>query len=181
MSEFPLFRPAEAKAEREKRTRSRDLVKPQAPEETEPGADKPGTGKKRKHKAPAHAASSESQQDEVESRDTIKQPDASKAIGRKTLKRKNNAFKPPKEDESEDEELESPRKKPKLKTKAAKIDKETGPTRRSNRAKDMYKPPEVEEDNEEEAYDEPSSSARGKRKKKAAGETKVSKKTKTKK
>ena len=181
MSEFPLFRPAEAKAEREKRNRSRDVVTPQAPEETGEGAEKPDTGKKRKQKAPAHAAPSESQQDEVESRDTIKHPEASKATGRKTLNRNNDAFKPTKDDESEDEEPESPRKKPKLKTKAAKLDKETGPTRRSNRAKGMYKPPEEEEDNEEEAYDEPSSSARGKRKKKAAGETTVSKKTKAKK
>ena len=184
MSEFFLFTPAEAKTEREKRNKSRHVVTPQAREGTGGGAEVPDTGKMRKPKPSAKPAQSESQQDEAENANTSKQPGASKATGRKILKRKNDTFKPSKEDRSEDEELESLRKKPKLKAKAAKRNEETAPTRRSTRGKDNYQPPKEEDDDEEdeEEYDEPSSSAKGgKRKKKAAAVTTVSKKAMTKK
>ncbi len=142
-------------------------------------------GKKGKQKASAKLASLESQQDELGDTDTVEQhtveqPKASKAISRKTLKRKDDTFRPSNEDESENEKIESPRTKPKLKTKAAKIDKKIEPTRKSTRGKDIYQPPREEE---EEADDEPSTSVKGgKRKKRAAAEeTRITKKAKTKK
>ncbi len=173
-----LFSPAEAKAERKKLNSSRNAVKPQAQEGPKEGVI--SKGKKGKGKALAKAASLESQQDELGDTDTVEQAKASKAINRKTLKRKNDTFQPSNEDESEDEEIESPRKKPKLKTKAAKIDRKIEPTRKSTRGKDIYHPPREEE---EEADDEPSTSVKGgKRKKRAAAEeTRVTKKAKTKK
>ena len=175
-----LFSPAEAKAERKKPNSSRNAVKPQAQEGPKEGVI--SKGKKGKGKALAKAASLESQQDELGDTDTVEQAKASKATNRKTLKRKNDTFQPSNEDESEDEEIESPRKKPKLKTKAAKIDRKTEPTRKSTRGKDIYQPPRDEEE-EEEADDEPSTSVKGgKRKKRAAAEeTRVTKKAKTKK
>ncbi len=144
----------------------------------------PNTEGKRKKKASAKAAPLESQQDEAEDTSTVQRPGASKSTGRKTPKRKLDRFKPPKEDES-DEEPESPRKKPKLKAKAAKTNKEEyAPTRRSTRSKDVHEPPvqqnDLGEDGEE--VDEPSSSAKGgKRKKRAAAVATSSKKAKTKK
>lgn len=183
VSEFILLTPAEAKAEREKRNNSRDVVRPQAQKGMEEEAF--NTGKKRKQKASAKAGPSESQQDEAEDTNTAQQPEASKATGRKTRKHKIDTFKPPREDES-DEDLESPKKKPKLKAKAAKVDKtETAPTRRSARSKGVYEPPDDKEEEgkgQEEADDKPSSSAKGgKRKKRAAAVTTASKKAKTKK
>lgn len=184
MSEFLLLKPAEAKAEREKRNQGRDIATPQAREGTNQGAEVPVKGRKGKQKASAEAARSESQQDEAENANTGKQPGASKATGRKALKRNYDTFKPSKEDESEDEELESLRKRPKLKAKAAKKDEVTAPTRRSTRAKDIYHPSkeEGEDEDDEEENNEPSSSGNGrKRKRTAAAVTTPSKKVKTKK
>lgn len=179
--------PAGAKAERENQNDSRDVVRPQAQEGTEEEAEVPSTQKKKKQKASAKAATSESQPDEAENANIVQQPEASKATGRKTSKRNYDAFKPPREDES-DEEVESPKKKPKVTAKAVKADvKETAPTRKSARVasgKDVDNPPEGENEEKEgeKAYDEPSSSARGgKRKKKAGAVTTGSKKAKTKK
>lgn len=182
MSEFLLLTPTEAKAEREKRNNSHDVVRPQAQHGVEEEAEVPNTGKKRKQKASAEAGPSESQQDEVRDANTAQQPETSKATGRKTPKHKIDTFKPPREDES-DEDLESPKKKPKLKAKAAKVDKkETAPTRRSTRGKGIYEPDEKEDEEGKETDDEPSSSAKGgKRKKRAAAVTTASKKAKTKK
>ena len=139
-------------------------------------------GQKRKQKATAQAASRQSQQEDAGDTNTIKQPTASKTAGRKALKRKNDTFKPPMEDDTEDEIPESPKKKPKLKANAAKAGNETAPTRRSTRNKDIYVPPEEEEEEEEQQEeDKPSSSAKGgKRKRKAAAVTTASKKAKTK-
>ncbi len=145
----------------------------------------PNTEGKRKKKPSAKAAPLESQQDEAEDTSTVQRPGASESTGRKTPKRKLDKFKPPKEDES-DEELESPRKKPKLKAKAAKTNKEEyAPTRRSTRSKDVQEPPvqqKYQGEDGEEADDEPSSSAKGgKRKKRAAAVATSPKKAKTKK
>lgn len=176
--------PAEAKAERENQNDSRDVVRPAAQGGTEEEAEVPNTRRKKKQKA----TTPESQPDEAEDANKVQQPEASKATSRKTSKRNFDIFKPPKEDES-DEDIESPKKKPKVKAKAAKASvKETAPTRKSARValgKDVNEPPEdgdeEEEGEGEEAYDEPSSSAKGgKRKKKAATVTTVSKKAKTK-
>ncbi len=179
-----LFSPAEAKAERENRKNGRDAVKPQAQEGPKEGVV--SKVEKGKQKASAKFASLERHQDELRDTGPVEQPKASKATSRKTLKRKNDIFQPSNEDESEDEEIELPRKKPKLKTKAAKIDKEVAPTRKSTRIKDIYQPPREEDDDEkevDEADDEPSTSVKGgKRKKRAAAEeTRVTKKAKTKK
>lgn len=184
MSEFLLLKPAEAKAEREKRNQSRDFATPQAPEGTSEGVEVPVKERKRKQKASAEPARSETQQDEAENANTGKQPGVSKATGRKALKRNYDTFNPSKEDESGDEEVESLRKRPKLKAKAAKKDEGTAPTRRSTRSKDIYQPSkdEGEDDDDEEEKNEPSSSGNGrKRKKTAAAATTVSKKAKTKK
>lgn len=184
MSEFLLLKPAEAKAEREKRNQSRDVATPQAREGTNEGAEVPVKGRKGKQKASAEPARSERQQDETANADTGKQPGPSKATGRKALKRDYDTFKPSKEDESEDEELESLRKRPKLKAKSARKDEGTAPTRRSTRGKDIYHPSEEEgeDENDEGENHEPSSSGNGrKRKKTAAAVTTVSKKMKTKK
>ncbi|CAD6579170.1 MAG: hypothetical protein ASARMPRED_008980 [Alectoria sarmentosa] len=185
VSEVLLFTPTEAKARREKRSNSGVMVRPQTQQGTEEEVEMPNTGKKRKKKASARAAPSESQQDEGEDAKTAEQPEASKASGHKRPKHKIDTFKPPREDES-DEDIESPKKKPKLKAKAVKADmKETTPTRRSTRGKDVYEPPDEEgEDGEdgEEAENEPSASAKGgKRKKRAAAVATASKKSKTKK
>lgn len=185
MSEYALFTPAEAKAEREKRNKSSDDVTPPAQERTDEEVRLPDTKKRGKQKTSVKAAPSESQQDETENANANakNQPEARKPSGRKTLKRKIDAFKPSKEDESEDEEPKSPEKKPRLKAKAAKKDTDTAPTRRSTRNQDVYQPSkEDEDDEEEETHDEPSSSAKGgQRKRKAAAVTSVSKKAKTKK
>ena len=183
MSEYALFTPVEAKAEREKRNKSRDDVTPPAQERTHEEVKLLDTKKGGKQKTSAKAAPSESQQDEAENANAKHQPEARKPTGRKTLKRKNDAFKPSKEDESEDEEPKSPKKTPKLKAKAAKKDPDTAPTRRSTRNQDVYQPSKEDEDDEEkEAHDEPLSSAKGgQRKRKAAAVTSVSKKAKTKK
>ena len=181
MSEYALFTPAEAKAEREKRNKSREVTPP-AQERTDKEVRLPDTKRRGREKVSVRATPSESEQDEAGNANGKHQPDARKPIGRKTLKRKNEAFKPSREDESEDEEPKSPKKKPKLKAKAAKTDTETAPTRRSARRQDIYQPSKEDEDDEEEAYDEPSSSARGgQRKRKAAAVTSVSKKAKRKK
>ena len=140
----------------------------------------PNTEKKRKHIASAIAGPSESQQDDAEDTNTAQQAEASKATGRKKPKRKIDTFKPPREDES-DEDVESPKKKPKLKAKAAKVGEAetTAPTRRSARRKGIYEPPKEKEDEDKEggeADDEPSLSAKGgKRKKRAAAVTKKAK------
>ena len=187
MSEFLNFTLAEAKAERENRKNSGGVIRLQSSKAVEEQAEVPNMGKKRKQKASAEAASRQSQQDAEDAEDeedtnTIKQPTASKTTGRKALKRKNDTFKPPKEDDTEDEMPESPKKKPKLKANAAKPGKETAPTRRSTRNKDVYVPPEEEEEDEQQGEDKPSSSAKGgKRKRKAAAVTTASKKAKTKK
>ena len=182
MSEFLFFQPSEAKAERERRSENRNVVAPLGHERTDEGVGAPSTGKTRKQKASAKAAQLESNQDEAEDAHTNPQPETRESTGRKPLKRKNDTFKPSKEDESEDEEPELPRKKAKLKAKAANKDKEVAPRTRS-RNRDIYRPPtEEEDDDEEEAHDEPSLSARGgKRKKRATAATTVSKKAKTKK
>ena len=187
MSEFLFFKPSEAKAERERRSENRNVVAPQGHERTDEGVGAPSTGKTRKQKASAKAAQLESNQDKAEDAHTSPQPETRESTGRKPLKRKNDTFKPSKEDESEDEEPELPRKKAKLKAKAANKDKEVAPRTRSTRNRDIYRPPTEEEDDEEEeeeeeAHDEPSLSARGgKRKKRATAATTVSKKAKTKK
>lgn len=174
--------PAEAKGEREKRNDSLDIVRLQTQEGTEEETEVPDTRRKKQEKA----ATSESQPDEAGDADTVQQPEASKATGRKTSKRKFDTFKPVKEDES-DGDIGSPKKKPKVKAKPSKASvKETTPTRKSARVasgKDVSEAPEHgnEEEVEEAAHDEPSSSAqRGKRKRKAATVTAASKKAKTK-
>ena len=183
MSEYALFTPAEAKAEREKRNENRSVVTPPAHEEADEEVGLPDTKKRGNQKASAQAAPLESQQDEAEDAIANNQLEASKPNSRKTLKRKKDTYKPPKEDESEEEEPKSPKKKPKLKAKAAKKDTETAPTRRSTRSQDVYQPSKEDEseDEEEAGHDEPSSSAKGgQRKRKAAAVTSVSKKAKTK-
>ena len=182
MAEYALYTPAEAKAEREKRNESRDDVTPPAQERTDEEARLPDTKKRGKQKTLAKAVPSESQQDEAKDANAKDPPEDREPIGRKKLKRKNDAFKPSKEDESEDEEPKPPKKKPKLQAKATKKDTEAAPTRRSTRSQDVYQPSKEDEDDEEgEAHDEPSSSAKGgQRKRKAAPVTSVSKKAKTK-
>lgn len=143
----------------------------------------PSKGKKRKKEASARFVPSESQQDEAEDANTAAQPEASKATGRKKAKHKIDTFKPPMEDES-DEDLESPRKKPRLKAKGAKADnKEIEPTRKSTRGRGKaVNEPAEEEENEDADGEEADSLAKGgKRKKSAAAVTKASKKAKTKK
>ena len=182
MSEFLSLTLAEAKAERETRKNSGGVVRPQPSKAVEEEAEVPNTGKKRKQKASAPAASSQSQQDDAEDTNTIKQSTAGKTTGREALKRKNDVFMPPKEDDTEDEILESPKKKPKLKASEAQTGRETAPTRRSTRNKDVYIPPQEEEDEEQDADDQPSSFTKGgKRKRKTAAVTTVSKKAKIKK
>ena len=182
VSEFLLYTPAEAKTERESRKDQQDFVKLQAKKEQE-GAQTSDTGKKRKQKISSETIPVESQPDIAGETSTSQQPESSKAASRKNVKRRNDTFKPPKEDESEDEEDEPTRKKPKLKGKATVIDQKTAPTRRSTRGKDIYQPPDEEEDEEkgaEKVYDKPSSSRKGgKKMKKAAASNSISKKAKT--
>ena len=180
ISEILLITPLEAKVEREKRAQSHDVVRPQIHEGTEE-VEAPDSGKRRKRKALSRAAPAKSKQDEVESANTAPGPEAGKAKSCKTPKRKLDVFKPSREDEPED--LESPKKKPKLKAKAAKAnEKVTEHTRRSTRGKDIYVPPEEEEDEENhegEASDVWSVKG-GKRKKRVAATNTVSKKAKAK-
>lgn len=170
--------PAEAKAKRGGESKSREVVRSQVQESREEDVKVPILRKKTNQKASARAALMESKQDEAEDAKRPQEPEASKRTIRKTPKRKFDIFKPPREDES-DEELVSSKKKPKLK----KI--ETAPTRRSNRGKDIYEPHDEEEDEDtdnEAADSKPSSSRKGgSSKKKEPVVTTASKKAKTKK
>ena len=174
--------PANARAIREKRNNSHDVVRPHAQEVSEDEVEVLRAGTKRKRKASAKAVPL----DDAEDVNSAHEPEASKVAGRKTPRRKSDISKAAMENES-DEDLGSP-KKPKFKAKATKAaQKGAAPTRRSTRGKDVYEPLDEEKDEDEggddgEAHDEPSSSARGtKRKTRSAPVTTTSKKAKTKK
>ena len=171
MSEFSLLTTAEAKAERERKD-ARDVVRSKEQEAEEEPSGAPTTRKKGKEKALAKADSSESLRHETEAAITTQPSEASKTTGHKAVKRKADTFRPSKEDKSDDEEPEAPRKKPKRKAdtfkplkedesddegpeaprKEPKLEakpvkaqsQEAPPTRRSARHKESAEPPETE-------------------------------------
>ncbi|KAM0796426.1 hypothetical protein BDR22DRAFT_867408 [Usnea florida] len=144
VSDFLLLTTAGAKAEREKKD-ARDIVRPKEQEAEEEPSGPPNTRKKGKEKLSAKAASSETPLHEIQDAGTTQQPEANKTTGHKAGKRKADTFKPSKEDESDDEEPDAPRKKPKLKAKPVKAQsQEPAPTRRSARLKESVEPPEME-------------------------------------
>ena len=166
MSEFLLLTTAGAKAEREKKD-ARDVVGPKEQEAEGEPSGAPNTRKKGKEKVSAQTASSENLRHETEAASMTQQPEVSKTTGHKGVKRKADAFKPSKEDESDDEEPEAPKKKPKLKANPVKAQSQEA--RRSARHKESAEPPEMEgnEGRDGEGADkERSSSTRRRREKK---------------